>query len=156
MARDLNTSSKKETVFDALLRGVREECGKPDFEPVAVYGGGFKKVEPVTKSTGKGDIICEIEPYSFVQQMGPPQPWIGPVFLVEVSADFEPDHSQSDGEAGEAMWWDPDDLKRAIVQDPSKFMGLHMPALLRVATKLADVNYHKGVDEYYAHNPTMA
>lgn len=134
------TGQPTETIYQALLRGVAEECGKPDFEPLAVYGAGFKPVLVRTMSTGKGDSIVEIDPYTFVQQMGPPQPWIGPVFLVAVPSDWEPDHGQSDGEAGHPKWWNPHELADAIQSKPADFMGLHMPALLKAANQLAVAN----------------
>lgn len=137
------TGQPTETIYDALLRGVAEECGKPDFRPVAVYGAGLKNVSLDTKTTGKGDIIVEIEPYSFVMQMGPPQPWIGPVFLVEVPSNWEPDHGQSDGEAGHPKWWHPDELAHAILSNSGQFMGLHMPSLLRAAIELTKHNQKK-------------
>lgn len=130
-----------ETVFQAVIRGVREECGKPDIrlELLGVFGAGLKMLNlgdiyrTSYSTTGKGDNVYSIEPFDFVQQMGQPQPWFGPVFLVKVAEDFEPDHTKSDGEAGEPKWWSPRDLLAAIDSEPHKFMGLHMPALKKAA-----------------------
>lgn len=119
------TIESGESVTDALLRGIAEECGKPGFKPLRIHGTGGKTVW----TTGKKDSIVCCEPLCFVQSMGPPQPWIGPVFAVEVPSDFEPDHSKSDGEAGQPRWWTPKEMLSAIQHDPSRFMGLHMPAL---------------------------
>ena len=127
-----------ETVVEAVVRGIREECGKPDFLPLAIYGAEMKRVNPEFSGTRKGDSIFSVQPFDFVQQMGPPQPWIGPVFLVGVSTGFEPDHSKSDGEASEPKWWEPRDLITAIEKEPHKFMGLHMPSLQKAALLFAE------------------
>lgn len=139
-----------ESVLEGLLRGIKQECGKPDFTPLGIYGAElssrpFAKVfeESLTEgrhTTGKGDSILIVEPFCFVQQMGPPQPWLGPVFLVEVSEDFEPDHSKSDGEAGEARWWNPWHLVQAIREDPGKFMGLSVAALAKAGKLFGEYN----------------
>lgn len=123
------TVNEGESVIDALIRGVREECGAPDFSPLRIIGADGKTVW----TTGKGDTILCCEPFCFVQQIGPPQPWLGPVFLVEVAEDFEPDRSKNDGEAGEPKWWSPKELFEAISVGPQNFMGLHMPALAKLS-----------------------
>ncbi len=123
----------KETLLEAAIRGVREECGKPDFKPLAVYGAGMQKMIAETHWTGRGDEYFACEPFCFIQSMGPPQPWLGPVFVFEVEPTFEPDHTQSDGEAGCAGWWLPEILAETIHQTPKQFMGLHVPALKKFA-----------------------
>lgn len=133
------TLNQGEGVIDALLRGVAEECGQPDFKPVSIGDPKDQTIWITGKTiwtTGKGDQIGCLEPFCFVQQMGPPQPWIGPVFLIEVPSDWEPDHSKSDGEAGEPRWWDPSELLRQIQRTPEKFMGLHLPALYKFAFRI--------------------
>ena len=119
-----------ESVIDALIRGVKEECGKPDFVPQRIIGAEGKTVWTTGKGyAGEQDKIICCDPFCFVQSMGPPQKWFGPVFLIEVQQDFEPDHSKSDGEAGEPKWWSPEELLAAIKKSPNNFMGLHMPAI---------------------------
>ena len=118
------TLKEGESVLDALMRGCAEECGHPDFSPLRIYGAEGR----LTWTTGKKDTILCCDPFCFVQQMGPPQPWLGPVFAVEVSQDFAPDHSKSDGESAAPQWWTAAELRNAIADNPSKFMGLHMPA----------------------------
>ncbi|MDP1706928.1 MAG: NUDIX domain-containing protein [bacterium] len=129
------TLHEGESVLDALIRGIQEECGVPEFEPLAICGADGKRLSlaEITYSTGKDDYILEVEPFCFVQQLGKPQPWIGPVFLVHVDQDFEPDQSQNDGEAGEYKWCRPRELLNLISEDPGNFMGLHMPALKKAA-----------------------
>ncbi len=134
------TLEKNENVLDALVRGIREECGKPDdFEPEAIYGSkviDLMNSEDWMSTTDKGDRYLVVEPFDFVQSLGPPQPWIGPVFLVEVRYDFEPDHSKSDGEAGEPKWWSPEQLSQEIESSPKEFMGLHISSLKKFANKV--------------------
>lgn len=131
----------KETLLEAAIRGVQEECGKPDFKPLAMYGAGLKRLKPETHSTGRGDEYFACEPFCFIQSMGPPQPWLGPVFVFEVDPDFEPDHTRSDGEAGGPAWWLPDVLATTIIQTPKQFMGLHMPALLKFADMIVSKKF---------------
>lgn len=120
-----------ENMIDALIRGIREECGKPDFRPERI---SMRQEISSMYTTGRGDsILCVEDPLCLVQQMGPPQPWVGPAFLVHVDRDFEPDQTKSDGEAGDHKWWRPKELIQAIHEEPESFMGLHMPALEKAA-----------------------
>ncbi|MDP4020441.1 MAG: NUDIX hydrolase [Candidatus Adlerbacteria bacterium] len=115
----------RETIVDVLVREIAEECGVPNFEPVTIYGTGGQ----TAYTTGKGDKYVCVEPFCFVQSMGPPQPWLGPVFLVEVTSDFEPDRSKSDGEAGEHRWWSPEELLDETKKNPGNLQGLHIGPL---------------------------
>lgn len=119
-----------ESAIDALIRGIAEECGVPNFRPLRIGKGG------TSWSTGKGDRVLCYMPLCFVRSVGLPQPWEGPAFLVEVSGDFEPDQSKNDGEAGEHKWWGPPDLAESIRREPNGFMGLHIPALVLAAEQL--------------------
>lgn len=120
-----------EDMITALIRGFREECGVPDFKPLEIYGA-----EEVTWSTGKGDTIQYLEPLCYLHGMGPPQPWTGPVFAVEVALNFEPNFDASDGEAIAVKWWDPVELRHEIKYHPKNFMGWHMPAFDKLCVKL--------------------
>jgi len=131
------TGWPKETFLAAAIRGIREECGRPDFEPVGVYGADMKLLEHCMVDTGKGDSYFACEPFCLVQSLGPPQPWFGPAFLVEAASDFEPDYANADGEADEHTWWAPLDLLAAMEADPSRFMGLHLEPLRLAATELS-------------------
>ena len=124
------TVEEGESVIDALIRGVAEECGVPGFKPVQINGGGL------VWSTDKNDRILASTPLCFVQSLGPPQPWLGPAFLVEVGGDFEPNQENNDGEAGAHRWWNPPDLEEAASKKPGSFMGLHLPALVAAARRL--------------------
>lgn len=139
------TLEKDENILDALVRGIREECGKPDdFVPEAIYGSktiDLMDSEDRMSTTGKDDRYLVVEPFDFVQSLGPPQPWIGPVFLVEVREDFEPDHTKSDGEAGEPKWWNPKELSQEIESSPEKFMGLHISSLKKFVDKVIAGNF---------------
>jgi hypothetical protein len=127
------TINPGESFIDALMRGISEECGAPSFKPKAIWSSGFKNSGPRLRTTGKDDQILANEPFDFVQQMGPPQPWIGPVYLVEAYRNFEPDPSKNDGEASEARWWSPDELQKELELHRGRFMGLHYPSLEKVA-----------------------
>ncbi|OGG77934.1 hypothetical protein A3B35_02125 [Candidatus Kaiserbacteria bacterium RIFCSPLOWO2_01_FULL_54_24] len=128
-----------ESVIDALIRGVKEECGKPDFVPKLIIGAEDKTVWTTGREyAGEKDNVVCCDPFCFLQSMGPPQKWLGPAFLVEVSADFDPDLSKSDGEASGVRWWKPNELRVAINCNQSQFMGLHMPALYKAAVYLAN------------------
>ncbi len=128
------TLNPGESVIDALVRGVKEECGRTDFVPNRIIGADGK----VLWSTSKGDNVLACEPLCFLQSLGPPQPWFGPAFAVEVAEDFEPDHSKSDGEAEAPKWWGAKEMLDAIQRDPSQFMGLHMPALEKFCLAVLD------------------
>lgn len=143
------TLEPNENILDGLVRGVAEECGKPGFKPKAIYGAGLQELDAQVYTTGKGDRILGCEPFCFVQQLGPPQPWLGPVFIVEADTDFEPDHRQSDGEAAEPKWWNPWHLKEVLKSKPHRFMGLHLPALLKASTLLNAENVKlQGLNKY--------
>lgn len=113
------TVKNDESVFDALVRGFKEECGNPDFLPVRIFG----KSDIPFWTTGKGDAVLSCEPFSFVQSLGPRQPWVGPVFVVEMDSSFEPATAMNDGEAGEPRWWNARELSEAIEMNPDGFHG---------------------------------
>lgn len=114
-----------ETPINALHRGMQEEYGH-DTGIVLIYGGCSRDVPYETE---KGDRHHISRPFAFLQSMAAPQPWIGPVYVVEVHADFEPQPERSDGEAGEAKWWEINELRQALKDHPLDFMGFHVPAL---------------------------
>ena len=120
-----------ENIFEALIRGFREECGVPDFKP-EIYGMGGK----IWFSTGKGDSVQCLKPLCYLHNMGLPQPWSGPAFALQVRPDFEPNFNLADGEANAVKWWDPSELGKAIERNPQSFMGWHMPALLKLCERL--------------------
>lgn len=112
---------KDTCILDTAIRGVREECGLPDWVPAEVLSEDY--------TTGKGDRYLVTEPLCFTESLADPQPWFGPTFLFEVGPDFEPDPTQKDGEAGDVLWWDPEDLFKQMAARASDFMGLHVPSL---------------------------
>ena len=118
------TMEQGESVIEALIRGFQEECGDPAFLPRKIFGANAK-----IWTTGKGDAIQLTEPFCLVQSLGPPQPWIGPVFLVRVPRDWEPNIDRADGEAGDWRWWHAGDLLTEIERAPHNFMGWQIPAL---------------------------
>ncbi len=121
------TMNPNEHVIDALVRGCREEWGQSDdWTPLRILGSSAK-----VWTTGKGDTAFCHEPFCLLQNVGPPQPWYGPCFLVQVARDFEPNFALSDGEASDVRWWKAPKLKRAIKQNPQQFMGWHIPALYK-------------------------
>ena len=121
-----------EDVIAALIRGFAEECGHPQFQPIAIRGQ-----EKITWwTTGKQDRYQCLEPFCFIHSMGPPQPWSGPAFIVEVASDFEPDLAEADGEADDFRWWDPAELQKALEEEPGRFMGLHIAVLHKLAAML--------------------
>lgn len=115
-----------ESVITALIRGCREELGVSNFTPKNIRGA----LE--TWTTGKKDEFIYSEPLCFVQSLGPPQPWLGPFFIIEVLKDFEPNYKEGDGEATSCKWWEPAELKKEIEDSPQNFMGLHAPALYKL------------------------
>ncbi len=121
-----------ESVLDALIRGIQEECGDPEFTPRGIYGASGKAIRPTLTNTGKDDDTLTIEPMCFVQQLKRPQLWSGPAFGVEVSPRWEPDPRKKDGEAGEHRWWELHTLRRALEENTKPFMGLHVGALHRM------------------------
>jgi hypothetical protein len=130
------TLEQGESVIEALIRGLGEECGCPSGAIQRIYGNYGTKGH--AWSTGKGDSIVTTDPFCFVQQMGPPQPWIGPAFIVEVSSDFEPENLKSEGEVGEYRWWTAPELQRAVSDHPEQFMGLHLPAYGKLCSAIID------------------
>ena len=126
------TAQEGESVIDALIRGCREEFGIPDFTPKKIMGVGEEW------TTGKKDKFIYLEPFCFVQSLGPPQPWIGPFFIVEVPEDFEPNYQRSDKEATSCKWWLPAELKKEIEEVPQSFMGFHVPALYKLCLTIME------------------
>lgn len=120
------TVEEGESVIDALIRGCREEFGLPDFKPKKIVGINGEW------TTGRGDRYLHCEPFCFIQSLGPPQPWVGPFFIVEVPEDFKPNYEIADGESTTCKWWRPADLENAIKEFPQNFMGFHAPALYKL------------------------
>lgn len=131
-----------EDVVTAVVRGIREECGM-QVSPWWIR----KDTDDLTQQpriedqidfwmTTRGDRIILREPFAFVQSIGEPQPWLGPVFLVSVPPSWEPNFAKGDGEATEHRWWKPKDLLEEMQLHPEKFMGLHAPALRLLTQKL--------------------
>lgn len=121
------TVKSGESVFDALIRGVREECGDQNFKPLAIYGA-----DETRWTTGKGDEMHAHNPLCFTQNLKVPQPWAGPLFAVEVSAGWEPNYRLADGEAGDHLWWTPDTLLGELENHPEKFHCFHFPGFVKI------------------------
>lgn len=119
-----------ESIVDAVVRGCREELGSPDLKIERIIGA-----EGETIHTRPEDEILGLKPYYFVQQLSGPQPWIGLGFVVVVPEDFEP-KPDAEGETSAHRWWNPKDLLRELLKNPSGFMGLHYPVLLKVCEDL--------------------
>lgn len=126
-----------EECIETLLREVREECGTPITTSHVV---GFQKK---SWTTGKGNIAKGHQPLCMLQNLGEPQKWFGPAFLLKVPVDWEPNPSLADGEAGEWKWWVPGDLHNAIQKHPEQFMVPHIPALL-LACNLPQTYWYEG------------
>ena len=119
-----------ESIIDAAIRGCREELGTPDLRIERIIGADGKILH-----TRPEDKILGLEPYYFVQQIAGPQPWIGLGFVVVVPDGFEP-NPDANGETSAHRWWDPKDLLKELLENPSRFMGFHYPVLLKVCTDL--------------------
>lgn len=126
------TIEMKEDVFAGLVRGCAEEYGHPNFVPLKIYPKQLSR----TCTTGKEDVVQYFESYCNVHSLGPPQPWSGYAFAVEVLPGFEPDYSRHDGEADSGRWWKPIELLAEIKRSPFKFSGLTMPAVEKVCKDL--------------------
>ncbi len=115
-----------ESIIDGAIRGVREELGLPDLQIVRIIGGDGEIF-----STRPEDKILGISPYYFVQQLIGPQPWagLGIVVVVPSGIEFQID---KEGEVSGHRWWKPEDLLKALQENPSTFMGFHYPVLLKV------------------------
>jgi len=118
---------KWEGVFDAVVRGCREELGSPGLNPVKIICGERKTF---TTMPGRDEILA-FQPYLLLQQVIGPQPWVGPGFVVVVPEDFEP-KPDTEGEVGSHRWCNPAELWDELHANPSSFMGLHYPLLLQV------------------------
>lgn len=80
-------------------------------------------------------------PLCVVWNQGKPQHWIGPIFVVVVPSDFEPNYDAADGEAGPARWWWPAQLLETMEEAPDLFMGPVIPALELLCKKLTTTNF---------------
>ena len=114
-----------ESMIDAAIRGCREELGAPDLVIKQIIGAGGDIF-----STKPEDKILGLNPYYFIQQLVGPQAWIGLGFVVVVPDDFEP-QQDTEGETSAHQWWNPKNLLRELEQNPSNFMGLHYPVILK-------------------------
>lgn len=125
-----------EKIADAIVRGIRDECGRP-VDPQWIFGNLDDLMRDGkssdTWSSGQRDKTILHRPFAFVQSIGEPQLWLGPVFLVVVPPSWEPDFSRGDGEATECRWWKPEELLEEMNSNPPGFMGLHAPALRLLA-----------------------
>jgi len=117
-------ANPEESVLDTIIRGCSEEFGIPDFKPIRIIGA-----YPEAWTTGRGDAVQCHQPLCYIHSLGEPQPWIDPVFAVQVPKNFEPDYEKGDKEATRCKWWKPEDLIVAVVKSPLEFMGFHRPAL---------------------------
>jgi hypothetical protein len=120
------TVKEWEGVLDALIRGCREEFKSPGLVPEMVIGSDGE----VFFTRPEKDEILGLNPWYFVQQLIGQHQWAGPVFIVVVPEDFEP-QLDDQGEASAHKWWKPSDLLNELESTPSAFMGLHYPALLK-------------------------
>ena len=120
------TVEQGENIIDAVIRGCIEELGAPNLQLKFIGDKG-----ELFKSTEK-DLIHGLKPYYFVSQLIGPQFWYGPVFPVIVPPDFQPNPSLSDGEASDFAWKRPNEITSLIESSPELFMGLHLPAFLRI------------------------
>jgi hypothetical protein len=120
-----------ESTLNGLLRGIKEELGTP-----AEVEWVQQRPKSNLFTTGKGDSVQLTEPFGFVQSLAEPQLWAGPVYTIKVPAHWEPNFSESDGEATAHRWWEPWYLMEAICKNPEHFMGLHAPALYKLASNL--------------------
>lgn len=127
------TVERGEGVITALIRGCQEEWG---INEVKILNPN--SIESYTMTTGKKDASLYCQPRCFLQSLGPPQPWVGPVFFIQVPPEFEPDFTNADQEATEARWWEPDELSSAIANNPEEFMGWHLPAYQAICQ---DINH---------------
>jgi isopentenyldiphosphate isomerase len=121
------TVKEGENIVTALKRGCQEEWGIEDLQIL-----NPQSIESYTMTTGQSDTSLCCQPRCFLQSLGPPQPWVGPVFFVKVPPDFEPNFDRGDQEATEARWWTYEDLSSAISDSPQDFMGWHLPALREI------------------------
>ena len=80
-------------------------------------------------------------PLCVVWNQGKPQHWIGPIFVVVVDPDFEPNYDGGDGEAGPHRWWWPDQLLETMSEAPDLFMGPVIPALELLCKKITNSNF---------------
>jgi len=132
----------KEDVLDAVVRGIREECGM-SVDPLWIFGNSDDLLAPLGDgnrfamwTSGQGDQTILRRPFAFVQSIGEPQLWLGPVFLVSVPPSWEPNFEAADGEATKHRWWKPGELLEEMHSHPAGFMGLHAPALRLLAQGL--------------------
>jgi len=124
------TVKSGESLVDAVLRGVAEEVG---------YVGGNVTVVGATgaiTATHRTDpVFTALEPYQFVQQLGPPQPWAGLGFVALLPDDAELGAGYD--EVRSAQWWQPAELLLKLQREPELFMGFHYPVLLKVCQDVA-------------------
>ncbi len=130
------TAKDWESIIDTAIRGCKEEMGAPNLKIEKIIGGNGQTIS----TRPEKDLILEIpHPYCFVQQLVGPQPWLGLGFVVIVSDDFEP-QQDAEKETSAHQWWDPGLLLKELHENPSKFMGLHYPVLLKVCRDIAEGN----------------
>ena len=120
-------------LLNTVYEGIKEECGV-DIGKVQHRFAGWNLEE--WHSTGRGDTTSFIRPFGYVHSIGEPQFWTGPVFVVVVGEDFEPDFSKGNGEASDCTWWSPEDLLMGIKRNPTRFMTLHAPAFRDLCERL--------------------
>ena len=132
----------KEDVLDAVVRGIREECGM-SVNPWSIFGNPNDLMRSpgdanrfAMRGNEWGDRGILHQPFAFVQSIGEPQLWLGPVFLVSVPPSWEPNFEAADGEATKHRWWKPGELLEEMHSHPAGFMGLHAPALRLLAAGL--------------------
>lgn len=124
------TLGKGENIIDGLRRCLQEECGLLNDEIACIYGA-----EDLYLSD-RGEIIMAAQPLCFLQSLGKPQLWNGPVFMVQTPATFEPTNEGSEGEVGHFKWWKPDELLNTLRTEPGKFMRYHYRPLELTARRL--------------------
>jgi hypothetical protein len=105
------------------------------------YAGSKLKIvgsEGTTVTTHGIDPVFSVEPFYFVQQLGPPQPWTGLGFVALLPAGAQLIEGNRDEEVGESKWWSPAELLRKLEAEKHLFMGFHYPVLLKVCRDLVN------------------
>lgn len=127
------TLEPDEDIIDALLRGLKEECGLAFKTKSTIHGIG-----PDSRfKSDRGEAVTTTQPLCYLHSTGEPQKWTGPLFLVEAPPDFVPSARFSEGEVADYRWWRPSELLAQIDATPDKFMAYHRQALRLAAEKLA-------------------
>lgn len=128
-----------ENIFSALERGIREETGV-SIPSTMLLNQLF--IQSGVQSGVMGLIYC-LKTLCFVNAELPNKALYGPVFLVEVGAEFAPIYNQ--GPLAEAVgyrFWGLEDLGLALQQRPEEFVAYHIPQLMAAIRHLSE--HHGG------------